>query len=225
MQGINRAAEVGTVDSSRRNLYKVGFWSALVASIGAVGYSVVQIMQILRLLSYPLDAIIIYGFSLCIATPFILAMLALHHLTPEGKKYWSHAAVLFAVVYAVYVNLNYVVQLATVIPASLKGTLDEVRILDQTPHSLFWDVDALGYIFMGLATLFAVPVFSRTGLEKWLRWFFLANGLIIPLFAFVYFYPHFSMTLLLLGLPWAVTAPGSILLLTVFFRRKLREQK
>jgi hypothetical protein len=27
------------------------------------------------------------------------------------------------------------------------------RILDQTPHSLFWDIDELGYIFMGLATL------------------------------------------------------------------------
>ncbi len=225
MERVNRVAEVETADSSRRSLYKVGFWSALVASIGAVGYSVVQIMQILKLLSYPLDAIVIYGFSLCIATPFILAMLALHHLTPEGKRFWSHAAVLFAVVYAVYVNLNYVVQLATVIPKSLQGTLDEIRVLDQTPHSLFWDVDALGYIFMGLATLFAVPVFSRTGLEKWLRGFFLANGLIIPLFAFVYFYPHFSMTLLLLGLPWAITAPGSILLLMVFFKRKLKEQK
>ena len=225
MERMNQVTDVETADSSRKSLYKVGFWSALVASFGAVGYSVVQIMQILRLLSYPLDAILIYAISLCIATPFILAMLALHYLTPEGKRFWSHAAVLFAVVYAVYVNLNYVVQLATVIPSSLQGTLDEIRLLDQTPHSLFWDIDALGYIFMGLATLFAVPVFSKTGLEKWLRWFFLANGLVIPLFAFVYFYPHFSMTLLLLGLPWVITAPGSILLLTVFFKRKPREQK
>ena len=78
MERVNRVSDVETADSSRKSLYKVGFWSALVASFGAVGYSVVQIMQILKLLSYPLDAIIIYGFSLCIATPFILAMLALH---------------------------------------------------------------------------------------------------------------------------------------------------
>lgn len=219
METMNQVAGVETVDSSRKSLYKVGFWSALVAFVGAFGYSVAQILQLVRLVSYPLDAILIYGFSLCIATPFILAMLALHYLTPAGKKFWSHAALLFSVMYALYVNLNYVVQLATVIPKSLQGALDEIRVLDQTPHSLFWDVDALGYIFMGLATLFAVPVFAKTGLQKWLRWFFLANGLLTPVIALVYFYPSFSTTLLLLGSPWIITAPGSILLLTIMFKR------
>jgi len=127
--------------------------------------------------------------------------------------------------YAVYVNLNYVVQLTTVIPRSLQSSLDEIRVLDQTPHSLFWDVDGLGYIFMGLSTLFAVPVFAKTGIEKWLRWFFLANGILIPVIACVYFYPTFSTTLLLLGSPWVITAPGSILLLAIFFKRKPRSEE
>jgi hypothetical protein len=43
------------------------------------------------------------------------------------KKIWSHAALLFAVMYAVYVSLNYVVQLATVIPFSLQGALDSSK--------------------------------------------------------------------------------------------------
>jgi hypothetical protein len=111
-----------------------------------------------------------------------------------------------------------------VIPRSLQGSRDEIRVLDQTPHSLFWDVDALRYIFLGFATLFAVPVLSKTGRERWLRRFFLANGLVTPLIAFVYFYPDFSVTLLLLGSPWMVTATGSILLLTLFFKRKLSGQ-
>ncbi|MDZ7289358.1 MAG: hypothetical protein ONB44_11355 [candidate division KSB1 bacterium] len=219
MKTTKDVTAIETLDSSRKSLYKVGFWSALVAFVGAFGYSVAQILQLVSLVRYPLDAILIYGFSLCIATPFILAMLALHYLTPSEKRFWSHAALLFALMYALYVNLNYVVQLATVIPKSLQGALDEIRVLDQTPHSLFWDVDALGYIFMGLATLFAVPVFAKTGLQKWLRWFFLANGLITPVIAFVYFYPSFSTALLLLGSPWLVTAPGSILLLTIMFKR------
>jgi hypothetical protein len=219
METTKDIADAETLDSSRKSLYKAGFWSALVAFVGAFGYSVAQILQLVSLVRYPVDAILIYGFSLCIATPFILAMLALHYLTPREKRFWSHAALLFAVMYALYVNLNYVVQLATVIPKSLQGALDEIRVLDQTPHSLFWDVDALGYIFMGLATLFAVPVFAKTGLQKWLRWFFLANGLITPVIALVYFYPSFSTALLLLGSPWIVTAPGSILLLTIMFKR------
>ena len=115
--------------------------------------------------------------------------------------------------YATYVTLNYVVQLTAVIPYAAPNP-----VLVQTPHSLFWTVDALGYIALGLATLFAVPLFAKQGRQKWVRWFFSANGLIIPQFVIVYFYPNFSTTLLLLGLPWIVTAPGSMLLLALFFR-------
>jgi len=194
-------------------LNNIGFWTALVACVAAAGFSVAQILQVIGLLTYPWDEILIYGFSLFIATPFLLAMLALHYVTPDEKRFWSHAAVLFAVMYATYVTLNYVVQLTAVIPYAAPDP-----VLVQTPHSLFWTVDALGYIALGLATLFAVPLFAKQGLQKWLRWFLLANGLITPLIAFVYFYPVFSTTLLLLGLPWIVTVTGSMLLLTLCFR-------
>jgi len=200
---------------------RIGFWSALVAFVAAVGYSVAQVLQIVGVLRYPWDAILIYGFSLCIATPFILAMLALHYHVSDEKKFWTHAALLFAVIYTMYVTANYVVQLTTVIPMSLQGTLDQsIRVLDQTPHSLFWDFDGLGYVFMGLSTLFAAQVFAKHGLQGWVRRFFLANALVTPLIALVYFYPVFSVTLLLLGFPWGITAPGSILLLAFFFRRR-----
>jgi hypothetical protein len=201
-----------------KTLYRVGFWSALVAFVGVVGYSTAQILQIIGVLIKPLDDILIFGFALLIATPFMLALLALHYVTPEEKRFWSHAAVLFALMYAIYVNLNYVVQLTAVLPYAAPNPG-----LDDTPHSLFWTVDALGYIAMGFATLFAIPVFEKKGLQKWIRWFFLANGLIIPIFAFVYFYPNFSTTLLLLGSPWIVTATGSTLLLTLFFKTKSRD--
>jgi hypothetical protein len=36
----------------------------------------------------------------------------------------------------------------------------------------------------------------------------------------VYFYPVFSTTLLLLGLPWIVTATGSMFFLVLFFRAR-----
>ena len=199
----------------QKMIYKVGFWSALVAFVAAVGFSVALILQVVGVLVFPWDGILIFGFSLCIATPFMLAILALHYTVPNEKKIWSHAALLFAVIYTVYVTLNYVVQLATVIP--MTATADEIRILNQTPHSLLRDADGLGYIFMSLATLFAVPVFAQQGLERWVKWFFLANGLIIPLVAADYFYPNYSLAVLLLGFPWGITLPGSMLLLALFF--------
>ena len=115
---------------------------------------------------------------------------------------------------------NYVVQLATVIPMKSKGSSDEIRILEQTPHSLFWDFDALGYICMGLATLIAVPAFEKHGFQKWVRISFIANAFVTPLISFVYFYPDYSETVLILGYPWAITAPLSMLLLAIMFRKK-----
>jgi hypothetical protein len=196
-------------------VYTFGFWSALVAFVAAVGFIVALILQVVGVLVFPWDGILIFGFSLCIATPFMLAILALHYTVPNEKKIWSHAALLFAVIYTVYVTLNYVVQLGSVIP--MTATADEIRILNQTPHSLLWDADALGYIFMGLATLFAFHVFTKQGVQRWLRGFFLANGLITPLVAVYYFYPNVSNGLLLVDSLWGITLPGSMLLLALFF--------
>ena len=102
---------------------------------------------------------------------------------------------------------------------TVKGNGDAVKILSQTPHSMFWDYDAIGYIFMGLAMLFASIIFERTGFQKWVRISFLANAFVTPLIAFVYFYPAFSEKLLLLALPWTITAPTAMLLLAIMFRK------
>ena len=48
-----------------------------------------------------------------------------------------------------------------------------------------WDFDGLGYIFMGLATLIAVPAFEKHGFQKWVRIAFIANALLTPLITFV----------------------------------------
>ena len=202
---------------------KVGFWSGLIAFTATVAYCVVQLLQLYGVLTYPTDEQLIYGTSLCIVIPFVLEILALHYITPNEKRFWSHAALTFSTLYAVFVSANYVVQLATVIPATLKGSLEEVRILQQTPHSLFWDFDALGYIFMGLATFVAIPVFGKSGFQKWVRLSFIANALVTPLITVVYFYPVFSYELLLLGFPWAIAAPLFMLLLAIMFKKNDRK--
>lgn len=200
-------------------IYYYGFWFGILAFASNIAFVLVQILQILRVLKYPFDEIFIYGFSLCIVIPFVLEMLALYYITPDDKKYWGHAALIFTIIYAVFVAANYVVQLTTVIPMTLRGSADEIKMLIQTPHSLFWDFDAIGYISMGLATLLAASIFERQGFQRWVRISFLANAIVTPLIAFVYFYPNFSETILLLGIPWMITAPLAMLLLAILFRR------
>ena len=207
-----------------RIINKAGFWSGIIAFTATIAYCIFQLLQLYNILTYPTDEILIYSSSLCIVIPFVLEMLALHYITPDDKKFWSHAALTFTTLYAVFVTANYVVQLATVIPMTLKGDLEEVRILQQTPHSLFWNFDALGYIFMGLATLVAVPIFAKEGFQRWVRIAFLANAVVTPLITIVYFYPDYSYDLLVLGFPWGITAPLSMLMLAIMFRKSVAKQ-
>ncbi|MFC6671130.1 hypothetical protein [Marinobacterium aestuariivivens] len=198
----------------------VGFWSGVTAFTAAVSYDLAQILQIAGVLRFPADEILIYGTSLCIVIPFLLEMLAFHHLTVKEKQFWTQAALVFSIIYAVFVTANYVVQLATVIPAKLSGNVDAVILLDQTPHSLFWNFDAIGYISMGICTFVALPALGKAGFERWVRFAFLANALVTPMIATVYFYPNYSHKLLFLGFPWAITAPLSMLLLAILLRKK-----
>jgi hypothetical protein len=198
---------------------RLGIFCSWIAAIAAAGYTIAQLLQISGVLVKPFDEILIYGFSLCIAPPFILAILALHYTVSANKKIWTHAALLFGLMYNTFVILMYVEQLAAVIPYHLNDP-----VLTVTPHSLFWNLDALGYINMGVATLFLVPAFSRHGKEKYVKWFFLAHGLITPVVGLVYFSPNFSIPLLLMASPWSITASGSMICLAYFFKRNLIKQ-
>jgi len=198
---------------------KLGFRFGILAFAANAGFVLVQTLQLLRVIKYPFDEIFIYGFSLCIVIPFVLEMLAFYHITPKEKKFWSHAALIFTIIYAVFVSANYVVQLSTVIPMTLKGSTADIKILIQTPHSLFWDFDAIGYISMGFATLFGAFALEKQGFQRLVRIPFLANAIVTPLIAFVYFYPDFTETILLLGIPWMITAPASMLFLAIMFKK------
>lgn len=202
----------------------IGFWSGVIAFLSAVAYDIVQILQVAGALRFPVDEILIYGTSLCIVIPFLLEMLAFHHLTTSDKQYWTHASLIFTIIYAIFVIANYVVQLATVIPAKISGVSESIRILEQTPHSLFWDYDAVGYISMGLASLLAIPAVSRVGFERWVRLSLIAHALVTPLISVVYFYPTYSNKLLFLGFPWAITAPLFMLMLAIMLRNKITDQ-
>ncbi|MFY8037230.1 MAG: hypothetical protein ACOVMQ_08685 [Cyclobacteriaceae bacterium] len=204
---------------------RIGYWCALAAFSSTIFFGVAQALQLAGVLHYPLDEILIYSFSICIVIPFLLTMIALHSVTPEYNKFWSHTALVFTVIYAIFVTANYVVQLATVIPLTINGDSEKIEILRQTPHSLFWDFDAIGYICMGLATLFAVPLFERTGFQRWVRYSLLAHALVTPLIAFVYFYPIFTEQLLLIGIPWSITAPLFLFLLALWFKKSDLSQK
>jgi len=70
--------------------------------------------------------------------------------------------------------------------------------------SFLYSVDILGYSFMSLATLFAAFAFTGKGIERTVRWFMIANGLLLPFLALqIYYHP-----LIWIAALWAITFPG-----------------
>jgi hypothetical protein len=199
---------------------RIGFWAGLAACTATVAYDIVQILQMVGVLHFPIDEILIFGASLCIVVPFVFEILAFHYSSPADKRFWTHAALIFTTMYAVFGTANYVIQLTTVIPAKLRGAADTVRLLEQTPHSLFWDFDAVAYIAMGLATLVSIPALSNTGVERRVRMAAMANVVATVLAGIVYFHSTYSYKLLLLGFPWGFTAPLFMFLLGIALRTR-----
>lgn len=201
-------------------LGRIGFRAGLAAFTATVAYDLVQILQVVGVLHFPVDEILIFGTSLCIVVPFVLETLALHYSTPVDRRFWTHAGLIFTTMYAAFGTANYVVQLTTVIPAKLRGAGDTVRVLEQTPHSLLWDFDAIAYIAMGLTTLMIIPALRHTGVERRVRFACMANVVATVLAGVVYFHSTYSYKLLLLGFPWGITAPLFMLLLALALRSR-----
>jgi hypothetical protein len=197
---------------------RIGFWSCVVAFATAAGYGVVQILQLLGVLTFPWDEILIFGFSIGIPVPFVLAMVALHHSVSPEQRIWTHCAIVLAAMYAVLVTIVYPVQLALVVPAKLAGEADAVRGLTVSAGTFMWVIDGAGYLLMGLATLFAAGAFAGDRSQRWLRRFLVANALIDPVILAVYAWPW----LLPAGGLWLITAPGSLWLLARYFRQSPR---
>ncbi len=203
----------------------VGFWSAVLATVLSLTYVVGQIAEWLGWLgsqggpesqSTPLGLAILLTPSLLLGSAFLVLMVSIHRLSPPDRAVWTHAAVAFATVYATLISINYYVQLTLVAPRMAAGRLEGIEPFVFVPFDSFlYAVDILGYGFMSIATLFAAMAFTGRGLERVVRVFLIANGLLLP-FIWLQMYVHW---LLWVATLWAVTFPAATWSLAILFRR------
>jgi len=166
--------------------------------------------------STPLGLGVLLTPSLFLGSSFLVLVVSIHQLATPDRRIWSHLAVVFATAYAVLISMVYFVQLTLVAPRVGRGEIEGIEVFLFTPFDSFlYAVDILGYSFMSVATLFAAMVFTGKGLERVVRWFLTANGLLLPFLALqMYFHP-----LIWIAALWAVTFPGSTWSLAILFRR------
>ena len=212
------------------DVQKLGYWAALVALFFSIIYIIGQLAGQLNLqgsggrLEKPGTAfglIILLVPSLFPAPSFTILMLCVHYYAPEDKKVWSHTGIMFATIYAVMVSINYYVQLTLVVPHLLRGEIKSIRPFLFSPFDSFiYSVDVLGFSFMSLSTLFGAFVFSGTGLNRTVRRFMIANGLLIPFLAL----QVFSHPLIWPASLWAITFTGVTISLVKLFQKDLNPQ-
>ena len=208
-----------------RSTKTVGFWSALLATVFSISYIVAQIAEWMGFMgsgggaenpSTPLGLVMLFTPSLFLGSAFLVLVVSIHQLASPDRKIWSHLAIVFATVYAVLISMNYFVQLTWVVPRLAADRTQDIELFLFTPFDSFlYSVDILGYSFMSLSTLFAAGVFANRGLERIVRLFLIANGLLLPFIALqMYFH-----ALIWIAALWAVTFPGSTWSLAILFRR------
>jgi hypothetical protein len=203
----------------------VGFWSAVLATMLSIMYDIGQIAEWLGLMgstggaesaSTPLGLAVLLTPSLFLGSSFLVLVVSIHQLASPDRRIWSHLAVVFGTAYAVLISINYFVQLTWVMPRLAAGRTQGIEQFLFTPFDSFlYAVDILGYSFMSVATLFAARVFTGKGLERVVRVFLTANGLLLP-FIVLQMYVHWLIWIAAL---WAVTFPGSTWSLAILFRR------
>ena len=115
------------------------------------------------------------------------------------------------------VSVVYVVELAVVEPLIVRGEAARAGLLTIEPGGVLNAIDGLGYAFLGLALLFAAPVFAGGGLDRLIRWLLFANGVAVVPILLTYFVDR--AFLLIAGPLWGLAVPALAVLLGVSFRR------
>jgi hypothetical protein len=204
----------------------LGFWSAFAMAATYIVFLVGAIAQMAGALMAPWDVIITIGASILIAPAFVLLLVSVHYTAPEAKRVWSHAALLFGVLYAAFVSIVYITWLFVAEPHVIAHTSNGSAAIfgyqgsSMASGSFAYLLDGLGYTYMSLAVCLTAPVFAGGQLATWLRGIAIANGPIALLVLLAYVFNS-----LVLGLGALLVPVYGVLLAVYFFRAQPRAER
>ncbi len=215
------------LSSARSSVKTLGFWAALLAAIFSLLFAVLAIaftppewagieayakgydfLQMLNMIPVVLVTIAV-----------IVVMACLHTLAPASHKVFSLIAIAFSAIYATIISSNYYLQLFVVRLNIVTGDLEGLQLLAMPNlHSVFFALEALGYMFLSLATLFILPLFGRGKLAKWLRAAIIVSGGLGIFGAIVALFDRPLLIFAGLGL-WSLSFPIAMILIAIYFRK------
>lgn len=171
----------------------IGFWSATFQTVLLVAYTIFIGLLIFSKpsawtdLSNYLDALNGSWHSFLtwcqlaafLSAPiYLLLVNCIHDYTDNAKKILTRISICFAAIFTTLSSINYFVQISAVRQSIIKGQLEGLeQFIQLNTSSPMYALVMLGWtLFLGLSSLFLVPVFSGGRLERVLKVSFLANG-------------------------------------------------
>jgi hypothetical protein len=179
---------------------------------------------------FPRDYVWMYPALLLMAV-FVVFMVCIHHYASDDKKLFSLIGLSFAVMSAALIMIDYFIQLTVIQPSLLRGETDGLSLISQyNPHGIFIALEALGYVLISVAFVFAAPVFAgRDWVERTLRWLFVAGfvlavGLLIVMSLLYGHDLEYRFELAVISIDWLVLIVAGVLL-SIVFRRAGQDEK
>lgn len=173
---------------------------------------------------FPRDYLWMYP-ALLVTALFVVLMACIHHYASADKKLFSLIGVCFAVITAAVIMVDYFMQLTIIQPSLLKGETVGLSLLSQyNPHGVFIALEALGYLMMSVAFVFAAVAFTgQDWVERTIRWLFMAGftlavGLLIVLSLRYGNDLDYRFEVVVIAIDWTVLIIAGGLLSVVFKR-------
>jgi hypothetical protein len=174
---------------------QIGFWSALICALAFLAFAIcfVAVFATSPLFFWTdLSDYVAYIQEngqfwanlarLCMlifAPAFVILLAAIHDYTDDGKKVLSRISQSFGILFAAMIGIHYFIQLTAVRLSIQQGQLTGMeQIVQANPLSAVSAINMLGItLFLGLASIFLVPIFSGGRTERVIRYAFLVNGI------------------------------------------------
>jgi hypothetical protein len=212
----------------------LGFWSAILVTLFNVVSSILMIPSWFLNPITPWHGIESYaaGFDFfqiaamlpgfLVVLPFLPMMAAIHYSSESDRRVFTLLGVAFAGISVAMLGFQYYSQITVVRYNLITGEQSALGLFVLgNPHSFFWPLEALGYGFMGLSTLFAAFAFTEGSLDRWIRALFITNGA-LGIGGIVAYPLEVTVVAMLSGLAlWTLVFPASTILLAISFRRRM----
>ncbi|HEX3044467.1 MAG TPA: hypothetical protein VHY08_06915 [Bacillota bacterium] len=119
-------------------------------------------------------AMVIFGVA------FVTLLNSIHSYAPQKQKLLTRISLCFGSIFVALTGMSYFIQVTTVRLDIIKGqTVGLEQFINMNPQAAIMAVNLLGWsLFLGLASLFAAPVFTGPGLKRVIRYSLMINGIL-----------------------------------------------